>query len=140
MLAYAVKRIGLWRSSSPRVALIMLISMIQLIPGDPAAVLLGPLATPAIREQFRIAMGLDQPVVIQIARFFGRVVTGDLGTDVLTNRSGPRHGDGADALHAVSHRRRHRLVGAARHPARLLRRGPPRLARSTGSSACSPSA
>ena len=32
-------------------------------------------------------MGLDQPVLIQIARFFGRVVTGDLGTDVLTHRS-----------------------------------------------------
>jgi peptide/nickel transport system permease protein len=31
-------------------------------------------------------MGLDQPVIIQIARFFGRVITGDFGTDVLTNR------------------------------------------------------
>ena len=86
MLGYAVKRTGL-AIVITAIALIILISMIQLIPGDPAAVLLGPLATPAIREQFRIAMGLDQPVVIQIARFFGRVVTGDFGTDVLTNRS-----------------------------------------------------
>ena len=128
MLAYAVKRTGL-AVVITAVALIILISMIQLIPGDPAAVLLGPLATPEMREQFRIAMGLDQPVVIQIARFFGRVVTGDLGTDVLTNRSGAGHRDGADALHAGADRRRHRLVGAARHPARLLRRRPPRLAR-----------
>ena len=85
MLGYAVKRTGL-AIVITALALIILISMIQLIPGDPAAVLLGPLATPAIREQFRIAMGLDQPVIIQIARFFGRVVTGDFGTDVLTNR------------------------------------------------------
>lgn len=85
MLIYTLKRIGL-AAVITAVALIILISMIQLIPGDPAAVLLGPLATPAIREAFRMQMGLDQPVIIQIARFFGRVVTGDLGTDVLTNR------------------------------------------------------
>jgi peptide/nickel transport system permease protein len=40
-----------------------------------------------MREAFRQQMGLDQPAVVQIARFFGRVLTGDLGTDVLTNRS-----------------------------------------------------
>jgi peptide/nickel transport system permease protein len=39
-----------------------------------------------MREMFRQQMGLDQPTIIQIARFFGRVSTGDLGTDVLTNR------------------------------------------------------
>ena len=86
MLAYAVKRAGL-AVVITALALILLISTIQLIPGDPAAVLLGPLATPELRESFRVEMGLDQPVLIQIARFFGRVVTGDLGTDVLTHRS-----------------------------------------------------
>jgi peptide/nickel transport system permease protein len=86
VLAYTVKRVGL-AIIITAVALIVLISMIQLIPGDPAAVLLGPLATPAIRAAFRVEMGLDQPVIVQILRFFGRVVTGDFGTDVLTNRS-----------------------------------------------------
>ena len=86
LLAYAVKRAGL-AVVITALALILLISTIQLIPGDPAAVLLGPLATPELRESFRVEMGLDQPVLIQIARFFGRVVTGDLGTDVLTHRS-----------------------------------------------------
>ena len=86
MLAYAVKRAGL-AVVITALALILLISTIQLIPGDPAAVLLGPLATPELRESFRVEMGLDQPVLIQIARFFGRAVTGDLGTDVLTHRS-----------------------------------------------------
>jgi peptide/nickel transport system permease protein len=85
VLAYGVKRVGL-AIVITAVALVMLISMIQLIPGDPAAVLLGPLATPELREAFRAEMGLNQPVVVQIARFFGRVVTGDLGTDVLTRR------------------------------------------------------
>jgi peptide/nickel transport system permease protein len=85
VLVYSLKRIAL-AVLITAVALIVLISMIQLIPGDPAMVLLGPLATPAIRAAFRVQMGLDQPVMVQIARFFGRVVTGDLGTDVLTNR------------------------------------------------------
>ncbi|MGE4246052.1 MAG: ABC transporter permease, partial [Parvibaculaceae bacterium] len=85
MLAYAVKRMGL-AVIVTALALVILISMIQLIPGDPAAVLLGPRATPEFREQFRVLMGLDQPVIVQIARFFGRVLMGDFGTDVLTNR------------------------------------------------------
>lgn len=86
MLSYALKRAGL-AVIITAISLILLISMIQLIPGDPAAVLLGPLASPEIREAFRQQMGLDQPAIIQIVRFFGRVLTGDLGTDVLTNRS-----------------------------------------------------
>jgi peptide/nickel transport system permease protein len=85
LLAYGVKRVGL-AIVITAVALVMLISMIQLIPGDPAAVLLGPLATPELRAAFRVEMGLDQPVIVQIARFFGRVVMGNLGTDVLTRR------------------------------------------------------
>jgi peptide/nickel transport system permease protein len=85
MLVYALKRTGL-AVVITAVALAILISMIQIIPGDPAAVLLGPLATPRMREIFRMEMGLDQPAIVQIARFFARVVTGDLGTDVLTGR------------------------------------------------------
>jgi peptide/nickel transport system permease protein len=85
VLSYGVKRIGL-AALITAVALVLLISMIQLIPGDPAGVLLGPLATPEMRETFRREMGLDQPAVVQIARFFFRIVQGDLGTDVMTRR------------------------------------------------------
>ncbi|MGH6948194.1 MAG: ABC transporter permease [Kiloniellales bacterium] len=85
MLSYAVKRIGL-AAIITAVALILLISIIQFIPGDPAAVLLGPLASQSMREAFRVEMGLDQPAIVQILSFFGRVIQGDLGTDVLTRR------------------------------------------------------
>ncbi|MBL8581146.1 MAG: ABC transporter permease [Rhizobiaceae bacterium] len=85
MLAYAVRRAGL-AIAITAVALTILIAMIQLIPGDPAAVLLGPLASQEMRESFRVQMGLDQPAIVQMTRFFGRVLRGDLGTDVLTNR------------------------------------------------------
>src|SRR4029079_4399974 len=64
-----------------------LLTWLRLLPGERAGVLLGPLASPEMRESFRQQMGLDQPAIIQIVRFFGRVLTGDLCTDVLTNRS-----------------------------------------------------
>jgi peptide/nickel transport system permease protein len=87
VLAYTVKRIGL-AVVITALALIMLISTIQLIPGDPAAVLLGPLATPELRASFPPGDGASTSRAVQIGRFFARVVTGDLGTDVLTQRPG----------------------------------------------------
>ncbi len=54
--------------------------MIKLIPGDPAATLLGPQGTPEEVRQLRAAMGLDRPVAIQYLRWLERAVHGDLGT------------------------------------------------------------
>jgi len=53
--------------------------MIKLIPGDPAAVLLGPQGTPEQVRQLRAAMGLDRPVGVQYLRWLGRALRGDLG-------------------------------------------------------------
>ena len=64
----------------------MLFCMIHMVPGDPARILLGPRATPALIESMSIQMGLDKPLPMQIARFFGNILRGDLGMDVITNR------------------------------------------------------
>lgn len=56
------------------------------VPGDPATALLGPQATPEYARQFVAQMGLDQPVHVRLWRFFGSLLSGDLGTDVLTGR------------------------------------------------------
>jgi len=64
----------------------MLFGMIYLIPGDPAAVALGPRATDAMRETLRIKMGLDQPVWMQFWHFFSNAWRGDLGNEVLSER------------------------------------------------------
>lgn len=64
-------------------AMILLFFIIQLIPGDPATVLLGPRATPEMMERIRVRMGLDQALHVQLIRFLINVVRGDLGTDVL---------------------------------------------------------
>jgi peptide/nickel transport system permease protein len=66
--------------------MLMLLSAIHMVPGDPAGIALGPRATPEMREAFKVKMGLDQPFVIQYVRFLGNVVTGDLGSDVWSNR------------------------------------------------------
>lgn len=85
MLSYTIKRLGL-SVVIVSVAMFLLFSMIYLIPGDPAAVALGPRATEAMREALRVKMGLDQPVWVQFWNFFSGAWTGDLGREVLSER------------------------------------------------------
>ncbi|MDV7144832.1 ABC transporter permease [Tropicimonas sp. TH_r6] len=85
MLSYSLKRLGL-AVVIVSVAMLMLFCMIYLIPGDPAAVALGPRATEEMREALKIKMGLDQPVWIQFWNFFTSAWQGDLGREVLSDR------------------------------------------------------
>jgi len=85
MIWYAIQRVGLAVLICV-VAMTILFSVVYLLPGDPATLALGPRATPAMKEQLRIEMGLDKPVPVQLARFFSRVATGNLGTDVWSKR------------------------------------------------------
>ncbi len=85
MLNYTLKRLGL-SVVIVSVAMFLLFCIIYLIPGDPAAVALGPRATEAMREALRVKMGLDQPVWIQFWNFFTSAWQGDLGREVLSDR------------------------------------------------------
>lgn len=85
MLVYLVKRSGL-AAVIVVLAVTLLYSMIHLVPGDPASIILGPRATPELKEALRQRMGLDEPFVLQLLYFFGAVLQGDLGTDVFSNR------------------------------------------------------
>ena len=60
--------------------------MIHLVPGDPARILLGPRATPEMIADISMRMGLDQPLIIQLIKFLGNILKGDLGMDVISNR------------------------------------------------------
>ncbi len=68
-------------------AMTLLITLSSIVPGDPAAVLLGPQATPEASQRFIEEMGLDQPVHVRIGRFFVQVLQGDLGSDIISGRS-----------------------------------------------------
>lgn len=60
--------------------------LIHLAPGDPAAVMLGPDATPEQVETLQHILGLDQPLVLQLARWYSRVLQGDLGYSIFLHR------------------------------------------------------
>lgn len=67
-------------------AILFLFVIIQFVPGDMVSILLGPRATPALRAEFAQRMGLDRSILEQVWLFFRRAITGDLGTDVISNR------------------------------------------------------
>jgi peptide/nickel transport system permease protein len=60
--------------------------IVRLAPGDPAAMMLGPEATPADVAALRARMGLDQPIVVQYVTFLGQMVHGNLGQSIFFNR------------------------------------------------------
>lgn len=59
-------------------------ALMRMIPGDPAALMLGDLAQPGQVEALREEMGLDRPVAVQYLLWLGDVVTGDFGLSIAT--------------------------------------------------------
>ena len=86
MLLYFIKRIFLGILIIG-VAMTLMFFMIHLVPGDPARILLGPRATPEMIADMSMRMGLDQPLIIQLMKFLGNILKGDLGMDVISNRT-----------------------------------------------------
>jgi len=66
---------------------LMTFALIWLVPGDPASAFLDASATPEQVARLRVALGLDKPLPLQMADWYGRVLRGDLGQSILLNRS-----------------------------------------------------
>lgn len=62
---------------------IMVFSLMHLIPGDPATVILGQEATPEAIQAMRHELGLDRPILIQYLSWLGGVLQGDLGRSLV---------------------------------------------------------
>jgi len=60
--------------------------MIHLIPGDPAQIVAGMEASEEDIAGVRRALGLDQPIYVQYAKFVARAVVGDFGVSFRTGR------------------------------------------------------
>lgn len=58
----------------------------RIVPGDPARIALGPLATATQVEQLRQEMGLNDPFHIQLWNYLSGLASGDLGKSLLTSR------------------------------------------------------
>ncbi len=75
-------------SLTPLCVLIILIAfaLLQLIPGDPAVVMLGVEATPERLVAMRERLGLDRPLIEQFLTYLAGVATGDLGRSTFLNQ------------------------------------------------------
>lgn len=62
---------------------IMVFSLMHLIPGDPATVILGQEATPEAIRAMRAELGLNKPIVIQYLTWLWGVLHGDLGRSLV---------------------------------------------------------
>jgi ABC-type dipeptide/oligopeptide/nickel transport system permease component len=61
--------------------------LLQLVPGDVARVIAGPMATQDVVDRIRQDLGLDRPLAVQFLLYIGRVVQGDLGFSMINNTS-----------------------------------------------------
>jgi peptide/nickel transport system permease protein len=78
LASYVVKRVLL---AVPTIfgVTILVFFMIHLVPGDPAATLLGPRATPELVARLHHTWGLDRPLFSQYLLFITRLFHGNLG-------------------------------------------------------------
>ena len=95
LLAYALRRVG----QAVPVALlvtVLIFLLIKLLPGDPAAAILGERASDSAVKVLHRQWGLDRPLPVQYAVYLRNLFTGDLGqsfryrtpvTDLLPRRS-----------------------------------------------------
>ncbi len=85
MLAFAAKRLVLGVLIVVA-AVSLLYGMIHMVPGDPVKIMLGPRATPEMKQVLFEKLGLNDPLPVQIVNFLGDVARGELGYDVFTGR------------------------------------------------------
>lgn len=84
MITYVARRVLAGIPTLWGVATVVFI-MARLLPGDPARVIAGVLASPEDVERIRQQMGLNQPLAVQYLDFLGSLLHLDLGTSAHTN-------------------------------------------------------
>jgi len=85
VIGVAVRRL---LGAVPVLLIVSLISfgLMRMIPGDPAAAIAGLAATPAQIAQLREDLGLNQPVLVQLLRYYEGLAQGDLGRSILLGK------------------------------------------------------
>ena len=84
-MTYLLRRV-LWTVPVLLGVLTVVFFLIHLIPGDPVDLMLGENALAADRQQMRLQLGLDRPVLTQYGLYLRGALTGDLGTSFHTRR------------------------------------------------------
>lgn len=78
MLAFMLRRLVGLAATLAATALIVFV-VLEILPGDPAAVMMGINATPETVAAVRAEYGLDQPAAVRFVQWMGGLVRGDLG-------------------------------------------------------------
>jgi len=65
---------------------VLIFVIARIVPGDPARIALGPLATTDQVAELRAEMGLDEPFLVQLGTYLSKLSQGDLGKSLLTSR------------------------------------------------------
>jgi peptide/nickel transport system permease protein len=60
--------------------------LIHLAPGDPASIIAGPDASADDIGKIQHQLGLDAPLPVQLVRWYGRLLQGDLGTSIFLRK------------------------------------------------------
>ena len=66
---------------------VLVFTLLHLLPGDPAVAIAGSEAAPEAIERIRQQLGLDRPLLEQLAAWFGRLAHGDFGKSLILNQS-----------------------------------------------------
>jgi peptide/nickel transport system permease protein len=78
MLSYALRRIVIV-AITLLAASVIVFAVLEIVPGDPARLMLGINATDDAVAALRQQMGLDQPLVLRYFEWIGGMLTGDFG-------------------------------------------------------------
>lgn len=65
---------------------LILFIMLNVVPGDPIALMMKEHASPDVIERVRAQMHLDDPLVVRYLRFLADALQGDLGNSIKLNR------------------------------------------------------
>lgn len=68
------------------VVAVFVFSLLYIAPGDPAVIIAGDHAPPALVQQIRENLGLDKPFVTRFAHWMFEILQGDFGASVLNGR------------------------------------------------------
>lgn len=69
---------------------LIVFAMLEVLPGDVASRILGRDATPESLAVLRDQLGLDRPAYVRYFAWLGGLLTGDLGTSLVSNRPVPQ--------------------------------------------------
>ena len=86
MIPYLAKRLTIGLGTL-LLASVAVFAMLEVLPGDPALVMLGVNATPETLQALRQEMGLDQPLVVRYLAWIGGLATGDFGRSLTYSSS-----------------------------------------------------